>query len=175
MPYLVDQTINTGLYIETTTILDVSELQEINVNSEEFRRLLTRLYEKFNNVILALNVKDSGYYILQEFVTSQLYYNPASNSPLEFRPAFRKTFNIGALGGGVTTIAHGMAITSSWKFVHIYGAATNSGTLDQYPLPFAGAAGNNIELRLNGANIVINNASGVVFTSATVIVEFLKY
>jgi hypothetical protein len=174
MAYISDQQINTGSYIATTAVFDVGQLYDVDVKSPEFKELLVRLYQQVNNIAVVLNTKDSGYYILEEFVTGQLFFNPASSDPLQLRPEFRKVINTGALGAGVTTVAHGLTIGSTWSFTRIQGAASNPGTSDYYPLPFAGAAGNNIELRVNATNVVINNASGVTFSTSVVTLQYLK-
>lgn len=173
-PYVPDQQINTGSYIPTTSVFDVSAIYETDITSPEFKELLVRLYQNVNNIAVALNTKDSAYYIQEEFVNGQLFFNPASSNPLDLRGDFRKLINIGALGAGVTNTNHNLAITSTWKFTRIYGTASNTGTLNYYPLPFAGAAGNNIELRVNGTQVVINNNSGATFTDCYVILEYVK-
>lgn len=177
MPFIPDVKTNTGAFIPTTYNWDVSYINEIEVNSAEFKELFVRLYQNVNNIALVTNLKDTAYYLNEEFNTGQLFFNPASTNPLDLRPAFRKVINIGALGPGLTTIPHGLPITDTWKFTKIQGAASNAvaGALRYYPLPFAGAAGNNIEVRLDGTNVIINNASGVTFTDAYIIVEYLKF
>lgn len=170
-----------GVFLPTTYTWDVSELYSIEVTSPEFKELLVRLYQNINRIILAVNAKESGYYPLFEFVTSQQYFpDPALNSLTPQTPAYRQTFrytlNVGALGAGNTTIAHGLDITSTWSFTHIYGAAsTFAGTGDYYPIPFASGSGaNNIELRATNTDVIIENNSGVTFTSCYIVVEYLK-
>lgn len=174
MPYILDQQANTGSFIGTTSVFDVSRLYEVDVKSPEFKELLVRLYQNVNNIALALNTKDSAYYLLEEFNSGQLFFNPLSFNQLDLRPGFRIVINIGPLGPGITNTNHNLAVTNTWKWTFINGAATNTATLVGYPLPFAGAAGNNIEVRVNATQVVINNASGVVFTDAYIILEYLK-
>lgn len=175
MPYIPDQQINTGSYVPTTNVWDVSRLYEVEIGSPEFKELLVRLYQNVNNIAIALNNKVSGYYINEEFVSGKLFYNPASNNQLELRPGFMKTINTGALGAGVTATNHGLTVTNTWKWMAIYGAATNTGTLVGYPITFAGAAGNNIEVRVTATQVIIDNNSGVTFTDSTVTLEYVKY
>ncbi len=176
MAYIPDTQPNTGQFVATTSVFDVSRLYEVEVTSPEFKELLVRLYQQVNNLSISSNNKISGYYIQEEFITSSNYFNPNSSDPLQLRPEFRKTFNIGALGAGVTNFAHNLAITNTWQFTHIYGAASDNVGFNYYPLPFASAGGaNNIELRVNAANIVITNNSGINFTSCIVTLEYLKF
>ncbi len=176
MAYIPDQQINTGSYIPTTNVWDVGQLYEVSVNSPEFKELLVRLYQNVNNIALALNTKVTGYYIEQEFVSGKLFYNPLAdpNDPLQLRPGFIKTINTGALGAGVTAVNHNIAVTATFQWMFISGAATNTGTLVGYPLPFAGAAGNNIEVSVTATQVLINNNSGVTFTDSQVTLEYCK-
>lgn len=176
MAFIPDQQINTGQFIPTTAVFDVAQLYQIEVTSPEFKELLIRLYQQVNNIALNTNNKTSGYYLLEEFVTGSQYFNPNSPDPLQLRPEFRKTFNIGALPAGVTTVAHNLAITNTWIFTDIYGAASDNVGFNYYPLGFPSAGGaNNIELRVTAVNIIITNNSGINFTSCIVTLEYLKF
>lgn len=170
-----------GSFIPTTYTFDIAQLYSVDVTSPQFKELLVRLYQNINNMILVLNTKESGYYALQEFVDGNIYFpNPALNSTTAQSPIYRQEFrfvvNIGALGAGVTTVAHGLNVQSTWSFTHIYGAASNfAGAGDYYPLPFASAGGAaNIELRVTNTNVVITNNSGVTFTNCYVVLHYLK-
>jgi hypothetical protein len=174
MAYIPDQQVNTGSFVPTTSLFDVSRLYEIEVSSPEFKELLVRLYQAVNNISLVLNTKDSAFYLTQEFANSQQFFNPTTNNQLETRPVFRSVYNIGALGAGATNTNHNLSVTAAWKFTRIYGVASNTSTNNYYPLPFAQAVGNNIELRVNATQILINNASGVTFTDCYVVLEYLK-
>lgn len=175
MPFVPDQQINTGSYVQQTPIFDVSKLYEVEVNSPEFKELLVILAQQTNNISLVLNNKISGYYLLEEFVTGANYFNPNSTDPLQLKPEFGKTFNIGALPAGVTNVAHNLTITNTWQFTNIYGTANDNVGSNYYPLPFASAGGaTNIELRVNATNIVITNNSGINFTSCLVTLKYLK-
>lgn len=175
MPYIPDQQINTGSFVQTTNVWDLSGIKDVDVTSPEFKELLIRLYQNVNNIAVALNTKDTGYYLLEEFATGRLYFNPASDNPLNLRPSFRKMVNTGALGAGVTTTAHGLPITNTWKFISIVGAASNTGTLVYYPITAGNVGIGNIQVHVTAANVVINNASGVVFTDSMVDLEYLKF
>lgn len=173
MAFIPGQKIDQGSFIPTTGIFEVSAVYTTDVNSDDFKELLARLYQTVNNIANVLNLKDTGYYLQEEFVTGQVWFNPASADPLLLRPVYRKVIDMGALGAGATTVAHGLTPTADWKFVNIYGAA--SGTPNYYPLPFVDAAGaNNIEVKVNLTNVIVTNNSGVTFTTAYVILEYLK-
>jgi hypothetical protein len=174
-PYIPSQQINTGSYIPTTNVWDVSRLYEVEVNSSEFKELLVRLYQNVNNIALVLNTKATGYCINEEFVSGKLFFNPASNDPLQLRPGYTKTINTGALGAGITAINHDIDVTNTFKWMFISGAATDTGTLVGYPISFAGVAGNNIEVTTSATQVIINNNSGVTFTDSQVTLEYCKF
>jgi len=175
MAYNLEQQINTGSFVPTTNVWDISRLYDVEVGSPEFKELLVRLYQNVNNIALVLNTKSSGYYINEEFVNGKLYFNPASNEPMQLRPGFQKTVNTGALGAGVTAVNHGITVTNTLIWMFISGAATNTGTLVGYPITFAGSAGNNIEVRTSATQVIIDNNSGVTFTDSQVTLEYVKF
>lgn len=174
MAYIPDQQINTGSFVPTTNIWDVSRIYEVDIQSPEFKELLVRLYQNVNLMALVLNAKDSAYYLPEEFATGRLFYNPNSNSPLNLIPGFRKWFLTGALGAGVTAVNHNLSVTTTWKFISISGCASDTAGSNYYPLPFPGATGNNIEVRVTSTQIVITNNSGATFDYSEIILEYIK-
>lgn len=176
MAYIPDQQINTGSYVASTNVWDIGQLYQVEVGSPEFKELLVRLYQNVNNIALVLNTKTSGYNITQEFVSSKLFYNPVAdpNDPLLLRPGFIKSINTGALGAGITAVNHDITVTGTFQWMFISGAATDTGTLVGYPLPFSGATGNNIEVTVTATQVIINNNSGVTFTHSQVTLEYCK-
>ena len=118
-----------GAFVQTTQVWDIELLQDMNVNSSEFKELLVRLYQQLNNIALVLNIKDTGKYDTQEYVNGQVYFpNPALSSataqvPQE-RQVLRKVLNVGPLTiTGVNTFAPGITCTTQTTFTRIYGVA----------------------------------------------------
>jgi hypothetical protein len=138
------------------------------------------LAEQVNNHAISLNYKESGQQLNEIFCNGKLFFNANSNSQFELRSGFTKVVDTGALALGVNTIAHGLTIGINvpvgnlWTFYKINGAASDFASSNYYPLPFAGAAGNNIEVRVDAANIVITNNSGQTFSRSMIILEFLQ-
>lgn len=167
-------------FVPTTNVWDVGEIQDIDVTKPEFKELLVRLYQNLNNMANAVNIKDTGFYSLQEYATGQQFFsNPAFTSKTLTAPAqrsvFRMTYYITNLPAGVTTVPHNISVNSQLTFVNIYGVANDTVGFNYYPLPFASAAGaTNIELRLDGTNIIITNNSGVTFNKTYIVVEYIK-
>lgn len=171
MAYIDNQQQNTGSFVPTTNIWDVQALFNNDVNSAEFKELILRIYQNINLIALVLNTKKSAFFPDQEFVNGSLYALNPSVDPIG---GWSKFIIIGALGAGVTSVAHGIPFTALYKMISIAGSATNTGTLDYYPLPYAGGGANDIQVRVDGTNVVVTNNSGVTFDYAYVILEYIK-
>jgi hypothetical protein len=168
------QQANTGLYIPTTAIFDIiSRLQQSNANSEEFKELIVRLSQQVNSINIALNLKESGLYPLEEFLNSKLWFNASSDNPDNQRQSFHYTFNTGALGAGANTIAHGLTIAATWQMMSIRGAASDTSGINYAPIPNSGAA--YISVSVDATNITIDNNSGIAFTDSVVVLEYCKF
>lgn len=172
-----------GIYTPTTWIFDVASIQQIDVNSPEFKELLIRLYQNLNRMALALNIKDSAYYNTQEFVNSQLYFpNPANNSTTLTAPAFRNVFrtvvNFGALpsNGTPISVAHNIKVNGSYTFTRIYAAASDTTNLKYLPIPYSSAVdvAHNISLDVTATNVIITSG-GHDYSSYTVCYVVLEY
>ncbi len=182
-PTPTNQQNQVGAFIPTSFIWDVDTLYTIDVNSQEFKELLVRLYQNIINMANVINIKDSGYYNTLEFVNGQLYFpNPADNSRSaqgpEFRQVIRKTFNFGALPNTATkTLAHGITCTPTTTFTRIYGCASDTTGLTYIPLPYVSTTGlaNQIELFLDATNINVRTGSNRSnFNITYIVVEFLQ-
>lgn len=181
MPYIPNQRSQTGAYLPTTEQIDVTQILHADVTSPEFKELIVRLYQAFNNLSQQVNLKDTGYYVEEEIVNSQLYFNPSiylnpsEQNFLKLRNVFRLTVDVGGFGAGATTAAHGLTPTTDWKFTRIYGVASETTTPVYYPLPYASAGGAaNISLDVDGTNVNITNNSGVTFDDCYVVLEYVK-
>ena len=169
-----------GLFVPTTNIWDVAELYETDVNSDQFKELLVRLYQNVNNIALSLNIKDSAYYTLNEFVNGQLFFpaSLASNaSEPQYRQVYRLVVNFGALpNAGTKSVAHGLPVGSTWTFTRIYGCATNPST-EFIPLPYASPTLNqNISLNVDATNVNVTTAINYsAYTTTYIVLEYLKY
>lgn len=178
MGELPNQLENVGLYLPTTDVYEINQILNADINLDELKLLMVRLYQNLNAIALAVNLKDSALYVENQFVNNQMFFSNTTN-PDDLRNVFRLVVDMGAIGAGVTTVAHGLTVQSTWQFTRIYGTATNyvagAATGDYYPLPWASAGGAaNIELKVNNQNVVITNNSGVTFAKCYVILEWLK-
>ena len=167
-----------GSFVPTTQVWDVGEIYSTDVNSEDFKEILVRLYQNLNNQAFSINIKDSGYYVTEEFVNGQAFFpNPSLTEPYTLRQAFRKVINFGALPNtGTTAVAHGITVTDGVTFTRIYGAATNTTAHAYLPLPYASpTAADNIELKVDGTNVtIITGSDRSSFNVTYVVLEYLK-
>lgn len=167
--------------VPTTNIWDVGALWQVDVQSDEFKELLVRLYQNINLIALVLNTKDTGYYDTQEYPSQQLFPNPDNSSqtamPAVYRDIYRKVINFGALPNtGTTSVAHYIDINNAYSFTRIYGCASDTTGLNFIPLPYASPTlANNIELRVTSTNVVITTGSNRSnFTICYVVLEYIK-
>lgn len=177
MAFIPNETENVGLYIPTTNVWDVSELYSVDVTSPEFKELLVRLYQNINNISIAVNLKDSGYYVDQEFVNGQQFFNPTPNTTADYRADFRKLIDFGTLpNAGTKSVPHGITVDANTTWTRIYGAATDPVNLIGLPLPYASPTdANEIELYVDATNVnVITGSNRTAFTRCYIILEYLK-
>jgi hypothetical protein len=141
-------------------------------NSPEFEDGLNNTYKRIAD---AVNTKEGALYILNEEATFQLYFT--AGNPQVTRPVYRVVVDFGALpNAGVKTVAHNIAFTNQFTSTRIYGSATDPAGLFYLPLPYASPTLNkNIELSLDGTNVIITTGINLTaFTRTTIVIEFLK-
>lgn len=170
---------STGIYVPTTNIWDVQSIQSAEINSKEFKELLVRLYQNINIISTALNLKESGYYLEQEFLTSQLFF-PQLNTLTEKqseRQTFRMVINFGPLPNTATTsVPHGLNIGKTYTVTRIYGSSTQAGATLFIPIPYASPTlTENIAINIDQTNVNITTAMDYSdYTITYVIFEYLK-
>ncbi len=174
---------NVGAFVPTTNIWEqISELEKIDLNSDQFRRLLVRLYQDVNLIANVLNVKDTGMYPLGQFINSQTFFpNPAltsaSSTNPTMRPVYRCVINFGALPNtAAKSVAHNITITSSTTFTRIYAAASDTTSNNYIPIPYASPTlANNIQLDVSATNVTITTGSNRTnFNVCYVILEYMQ-
>jgi hypothetical protein len=171
---------NTGFFLPSTYIFDVAELNQVDVNSPQFKELLVRLYMFISNMNTMLNLKETGQYQLQELLNSQQWFiDPQTNSPSnpQSRFDFRTTVLCGALPNtGTSVTPHNIGFTDQFTITRLYGAATDHTGLNYINLSYASPVpANNIELRADGTNVYITTGSNRTnFDYSLVVLEYLK-
>lgn len=172
-----------GSFIPTTNVWDVIErLNEVDVNSPEFKELLVVIYQNINLMALVINTKGTGIYQNQEFVNGQVYFsNPSLSSqttqlPTE-RQVWRQVINFGSLPNATSkSVAHNIPITPAVTFTRIYATSSDTTNKNYIPIPYASASGtDNIQLDVDATNVTITTASDrTTFTVTYVVLEYLK-
>jgi hypothetical protein len=178
---------NPGALLETTTVFEFGDKEAENP---------AKVRQVINKIANILNLKDTGLYSLDEFLTSKIYPpQPATNklpgTENTQRPAFRKFF-IAVYPVGLpnitVTIAHNLNINSPgdsiWTMTNIYGTANDITyiplplilTMQYYPLPYIDPAGANICLWVDSDNINIRSIiARPTVTIVYVCLEYLKF
>jgi hypothetical protein len=172
-----------GSFVPTTNIYDVGSIEQLDVNSPEFKELLVRLYQNLNNMALVLNLKDTGVYTLGAFLNSQTWFpNPsltsASTTYPSMRQVFRTTINFGALPNtGAKSVAHNIIVTNSTTFTRIYATASDTTGFNYLPIPYASPTlVNNIQIDVDATNVTITTGSNRSnFNVCYVILEYLLF
>ena len=143
-----------GLYVPNTFILDMELIENVDLNSPEFREQLINLYQNLNLIAISLNQKTNGVYPLTEINSSQqLFADPDS------------------ITSYIPTIASPISIT-----VNLYGGATDQAAKLFFPLPYTSTTGDHIQLNFDGTNVNITTLSNRTnFTVTCVILEYVKF
>jgi len=179
--------------IQTTTVLDVSQIKEMDISSIAFKELIIRLAQQANSHAMATNIREIGLYDTQEQLGVQAFFPTptvggasSGNITPTNRAVYRKVINFGALPGSSATISvpHGItiALLSSFTVTRIYGASTkmtnNLATMSFIPLPYSdpNAAANSIALYLDGTNVNITTGTKnwSAWTQTYIVMEFMK-
>lgn len=169
-----------GLYVPTTNVWDTDQIQNLPDESDQLKELLIRLYQNLNRMSLALNLKDSSIYDLQEFVNGQGWFpgnttiDPAFGT--DFRPVYRTVVNFGALpNAGVKTVAHNITCSTATSFTRIYGVATKpTSTFEYLPLPYVNLTLNKC-IQLDVSNTYVTITTGIDYSAYTVCYVVLEY
>jgi len=166
--------------IPTTAVYDIEQLEIKEPGLKEF---LVQLTQTVNNISLLMNMKDTGYYFLNEFANSQYFFSAVGSvysTQQEPRAVYRKVvwWNKPLPNAGTDTELHGIVgIDANFRFTRIYGCATKDSVPYIYlPLPFATPVLNsNIALVVDDTDVSITTAIDYSdFTSAFIILEYLK-
>lgn len=183
-----DNNVPDSLLIPTTYVYDIENIDNIDIGLKNF---LVQLTTTVNTMAVALNMKDTGYYVTNEMVNSQSYFNTVNDVPVlggEPRPVYRKVINFGALpNAAIKSVAHGIqnivvgAPPTSFRFTRIYGCASapgGGGVFPQFiPIPYAStnSLAESIEMDVTYINVRIRTGSDrSAFTTCYVVLEYVK-
>ena len=170
-----------GLFVPTTNVWDVGQIYQAQIDNPALVELLVRLYQNINNISIALNLKDSGIYYLNEFVNGQIFFsNPANTSASQVNPnprqVYRQVVDFGELpNSGVDSVAHNIVVSSQTTFTRIYGVASDTTGLTYIPIPYVDPSGNNIALSVSSSNVIITTSSNRTnYNVCYVVLEYIQ-
>lgn len=162
-----------SIFPETSGAFVATDIELQSLSKDEQIRELTRI---LNNFATAINQRTAGFYPRQEFVTGEvLYPNPNNTSttqrPPTYRGVFCKTIAFGALpASGSKSVSHGILVDANVTFVAIYGAASNTNTLQYIPLNNPG-----ITITVTSTDVQIaTNTDMSNFDTTHVILKYVK-
>lgn len=169
-------------FVPTTNFWDPGQIQDMSVNSQDFKDLIIRLYENINIISTVINAKESGFYDRIEWLNNQKFFcdpllTSATTTEPEFRAVFRKVIDFGALPNTATkTVAHQLDVVEPWSFTRIYATASKqTAPLSYIPIPYASTLGDHIELFVDDTNVSIRTLSDwTAWTKCYVILEYIK-
>lgn len=125
----------------------------------------------------AVNIRDISLYDLVEVINGQQFFDTTSQQ--KKRIAFRKVFNIGAVGSGAT-VDTPTGITGVTTFTRIYGVGQVS-TTQWRPIPYVSTAAVNQQVSIEVLDIagvqnieIVSGAAATAFTNVIVVLEYLK-
>lgn len=171
---------NSGIFIPTTNVYEIDQLQEQGLSKELVRNILVHIYQDINNVALSLNAKDSAQYQLTEFLNGQVLFANYDMVNINYsgRQIFRIVINVGPLPDTATvTIPHNIVTSNATSFTRIYGCSTNPITMQYLPIPYSSctSVANNIELSVDSNNVYITTGiNQSAYTTTYVILEYVK-
>lgn len=159
-------------------------ISEVFLFPEQFNddfRLQLRKY--LNDIVISLNVKETGFYIKNEVPTGGLFiptFSTDTSTNLEYRPIFRVVVDFGALPNNSTkSVPHGITTTQDYSIIRLNGVATEPGVntlTEALSIPMDGIPNNQrISLTMDVTNIIIETATDrTAFTRTFVVVEYIK-
>jgi hypothetical protein len=174
MPLIVNKTVNFDTSLPTTLVWDISD-----INDENSTELLILLYQQTNNIILALNKKDTGYYLTTTFNTGQVFFN-ANNDFNNLRPIYRIVVDFGALPDTASKpVAHNIPnLGTTYTFTRIDAVATEPDTSSIHipgwdPSTFPGTE-SPINIEVTPTQVIITTTSDMSsYTRTWVVLEYI--
>jgi len=157
-----------------TRKLETSQIMKMYPDSLEFKEYLIKLVRTINSLIDTVDNKQGGLFNHLETVSGNKYtfdtYDTSKGSLL-------LVVDFGALPNNtVKSVAHGLDSSWSYKFVKIYGVASNSSTKNYIPIPYASSTASKIvELYVDSTNVNIKTGKDMTsFDTTYVILEYLE-
>lgn len=162
-------------FIQTTEIFDTQQIQSLDIRGPEFKEFLVILTQSVNNIALALNDKDHGYYSKQHYPCGKQFFPVAGsdNNRGIARVTLPFTFTISP---GLETIPHGIIFSAATRITYLYVIANDPVAQLAIPIPYVdviGAGAANIQLNMDNTNVYIDTASNrLAYTDNYIVIEY---
>ena len=138
------------------------------------------LVEHLKKVSNAINIREIGWFLDEELLSGKGFIpgvNVQGNaSPDQFRQIFRKVINFGALPNSTTkSVAHGINFDSNFTLIQMWASATDPINFIAFPIPYAGAGGNDgVKLYMDSTNVIISTQTNrAAYTRCFVVIEYM--
>lgn len=172
---------NNGMFLPTSFVKEVASLSGKRIDSS-VRESLVGIYRILNDMAIKINLKETGIYGTEEFVTGEVYYpDPALNSTTANSPTLRSVFSkviiFGALpAAGTKSVAHGLAPTASFIIIDVYGNASDQAGLNYIKLSYASPVlVDNIELWADATNVNVKvGKDQSAYTNVNIVLKYIK-
>lgn len=144
-------------------------------------RLQLRKY--LNDIAVALNVKENGFYVEDEIPTAGLFiptFSTTTSANTKFRPMFRTVVDFGALpNNGTKTVPHGITTTQDYSIIKLQGGATEPGvsTINSaLAIPMDGIPNNErVSLEIDATDVIIKTSMDRSnYTRTFIVIEYIK-
>lgn len=142
--------------------------------SEDQQQFLIQITNVYSQIARFINLREVSLYNLQEAQTGQQWF---SSNVQQNKGGYRTVINFGALPNNSTkSVPHGISITPSTVFTHIYGTGSSSNTAF-IPIPYV-----NVATPTDGVAIIVGTTNVSITTTtanwvnynAVVVLEYLK-
>lgn len=171
---LYDQTNATGMFVPVAQPIDSEIINDNEKLDQDLKQILIRINETFDWHSQAINLKDTGVYNIQEFITGQVYFSNPPTDPL--RQASRIAVDFGALPNNAPkSVAHNMRFTNNTTFVCIYATATDQTNLLAFPISMvATTSGNTTDISVDATNVTITTNWNATTYTCMVVLEYIR-
>lgn len=172
---------------EKGQLIGTTQIYELG-HGESREDFVSRLRNNLNNMVIAINDKESGLLSQEEILNGQLFYpdytavNSATTTSAQYRQVYRKVIPTGTLpNAGTSNTAHGLTFlpaagNTTYRAIDYYGAATDPAGRIMIKLPYSSPTLNqNISVHIDATNVVITTGiNRTAFTDSHVVIEYIK-
>ncbi len=178
-----DPNIIANALIPTTDVYDVDVIYSLDVQSQDFKEFLVRLRQSTNNIAIAVNYRDAGFYVEEVFNCGQQFFanktlSSNTRQTPSLRSVYRKVVDFGPLpNNSLKQVPHNIPnIDADVTFTRIYATASDPNLLLYIPIPVTFvASGHIVDLQVDATNVnITTNWNASNYTRTLVILEYFK-